>query len=165
MKTFIYSIFYLSLITALGYLAFSNTTSNTWLSGLFLNDSSEKTTQKMLVDISHSIESQFKKLQEKNKVQSQTITLLEQQMHTLKKQMQDMTVSAETKINMLEGKIANKEALGKSKKTTENKVTNLENNDLSTQQESIQVLAERKMSLREIADKMNMRALSSLSGS
>lgn len=158
MKTLIYSIFYFSVVTAVGYLAYSNSNSKTWFSNLFSSESQVKSTQEMLIDITKSINEQFQTLQQKNEIQSKTIALLKQQMKDIKVQVSEMMDINDTKISSNEQNVVTKaEGLAQDKKTE----ATVEDNK-NTQQQDIQAIAQRKMSLREIADKMNMKALNNL---
>lgn len=158
MKTLIYSIFYLSVITAVGYLAYSNSSSKAWLASVFTTQIQGKSTQEMLVDITQSINTQFQTLQQKNENQSKTIAMLEQQMSEIKAQMKDMSDVAKTKESLQKQQVAKQNKISVSDDTLGTKVQTPQN----TQQQDIQAIAQRKMSLREIADKMNMKALNSL---
>lgn len=155
MKPLIYSIFYLSVITAVGYLAYSNSSSKAWLSSVFATQNQGKSTQEMLMDITQSIHTQFQTLQQKNEAQSKTIAMLEQQMNDIKAQMKDMSDAAKTKESKQEQQVVKQNKMTVSDDTLGSKVQN-------TQKQDIQAIAQRKMSLREIADKMNMKALNSL---
>jgi 2-phospho-L-lactate guanylyltransferase (CobY/MobA/RfbA family) len=158
MKTLIYSIFYLSVITAIGYLAYSNSSSKAWLSSVFTTQNQGKSSQEMLVDITQSINMQFQTLQQKNEVQSKTIAMLEQQMNEIKAQMKEMSDAAKTKESQQEQQVAKQNKMIVSDDTL---ATKIQTNQI-TQQQDMQAIAQRKMSLREIADKMNMKALNSL---
>jgi 2-phospho-L-lactate guanylyltransferase (CobY/MobA/RfbA family) len=158
MKTLIYSIFYLSVITAIGYLAYSNSSSKAWLSSVFTTQNQGKSSQEMLVDITQSINMQFQTLQQKNEVQSKTIAMLEQQMNEIKAQMKEMSDAAKTKESQQEQQVAKQNKMIVSDDTL---ATEIQTNQI-TQQKDMQAIAQRKMSLREIADKMNMKALNSL---
>ena len=158
MKTLIYCIFYLSVIAAVGYLAYSNLNGDTWLSNLFKSQNQGKTTQEMLVDITHSINTQFKALEQKNVDQSETIALLEQQMNEIKAQMKDMSHLAKEKKSQETPAISQQKAAVVPSKSSQSSIDNKQN----PQQEDMQAIALRKASLREIADKMNMKALNSL---
>lgn len=158
MKTLIYSIFYLSVITAIGYLAYSNPSSKAWLSSVFTTQNQGKSSQEMLVDITQSINTQFQTLQQKNEVQSKTIAMLEQQMNEIKAQMKEMSDAAKTIESQQEQEVSKKNKMIVSDDTLATKIQTSQ----STQQQDMQAIAQRKMSLREIADKMNMKALNSL---
>jgi len=162
MKTLIYSIFYLSVITAVGYLAYSNASSKAWFSSLLSNESQGKSTQEMLVDITQSINEQFQTLQQKNETQSKTIALLEQQMNEIKTQMKGMSEAAEE--NQKEQQHQTKVQLVKQNKvkTPVDTLGIKVQDNHHTQQQDVQAIAQRKMSLREIADNMNMKALNNL---
>ena len=155
MKTLIYGIFYLSVITAVGYIAYSNSSSKAWMSGLFSSGSQGKSTQDMLIDITKSINGQFQTLQQKNETQSKAIALLELQMNEIKAQMKNMSDAAKTKGNPKEQQIVKQEKFITPDDYLASKVQDNQN----SQQQDIQAIAQRKMSLREIADKMNMKAL------
>jgi TolA-binding protein len=158
MKTLIYSIFYLSVITAIGYLAYSNSSSKAWLSSVFTTQNQGKSSQEMLVDITQSINMQFQTLQQKNEVQSKTISMLEQQMNEIKAQIKEMSDAAKIKESQQEQQVAKQNKMIVSDDTLATKIQTSQ----ITQQKDMQAIAQRKMSLREIADKMNMKALNSL---
>ncbi|MBU2969667.1 hypothetical protein KO527_09945 [Pseudoalteromonas sp. C2R02] len=158
MKTLICSIFYLSVITAVGYLAYSNSSSKAWLSSVFTTQNQGKSTQDMLMDITQSINTQFQTLQQKNENQSKTIAMLEKQMNEIKAQMKDMSDEARRKESKQEQQVVKQNKISVSDDTFGTKVQTPQN----TQKQDIQAIAQRKMSLREIADKMNMKALNSL---
>lgn len=158
MKTLIYSIFYLSVITAIGYLAYINSSSKAWLSSVFTTQNQGKSSQEMLVDITQSINMQFQTLQQKNEVQSKTISMLEQQMNEIKAQIKEMSDAAKIKESQQEQQVAKQNKMIVSDDTLATKIQTSQ----ITQQKDMQAIAQRKMSLREIADKMNMKALNSL---
>ena len=112
----------------------------------------------MLVDITQSINMQFQTLQQKNEVQSKTIAMLEQQMNEIKAQMKEMSDAAEIKESQQEQQVAKQNKMIVSDDTLATKIQTSQ----ITQQQDMQAIAQRKMSLREIADKMNMKALNSL---
>jgi TolA-binding protein len=162
MKTLIYSIFYLSVVTAVGYLAYSNASSKAWFSSLFSNESQGKSTQEMLVDITQSINEQFQTLQQKNEAQSKTIALLEQQMNEIKIQMKGMSGTAEKKQKEQQHKTEEQLVKQNKVKAPEETLARKIEDNPNTQQQDMQAIAQRKMSLREIADNMNMKALNNL---
>jgi len=162
MKTLIYSIFYLSVVTAVGYLAYSNASSKAWFSNLFSSENQGKSTQEMLVDITQSINEQFQTLQQKNETQSKTIALLEQQMNEIKTQMKGMSEAAEENQKEQQHKTEEQFVKQSKVKAPEDTLATKFKDSHHTQQQDMQAIAQRKMSLREIADNMNMKALNNL---